>query len=175
MRRSSELMPPVELPSRVTSIFFLTSIFNNSIQSSIAVFHLGRTSMKNGKGRIATWQPRKRVVRKRRAARRSNSSSATQDRGRASVPCVIFCRCALDRFAVPMLLLHLMQVARRDSGLAADLPERIPVALLHTEFWEMVLCCARGVGAGRCSRFSLFSAWASRQICSAPLAGPWLR
>ncbi len=76
----------VKLPPRVSSIFFLTSIFNHSIQSSIAVYSC-RDIHEQWKGRIETWQLRKRVV-KRRAARKSNSSSSTQDRGRTSVPLV---------------------------------------------------------------------------------------
>ncbi len=81
-------MSDVKLQSRMTSIFLLTSIFNESIHSSIAVFHLDRIH-EQWKGRIETWQQRKRVVRKRRAARRSNCSSSHKDRGRASVPFVI--------------------------------------------------------------------------------------
>src|SRR5260370_22716210 len=69
-------------------IFLLTSILNEVIHSSIAVFHLDRIH-KQWKGKIETWKQRKRVVRKRRAARRSNCSSSHKDRGRASVPFVI--------------------------------------------------------------------------------------
>jgi len=36
--------------SKMFYIFFLTSIFNHSIHSSIAVFYLRPHSMKNGKG-----------------------------------------------------------------------------------------------------------------------------
>jgi hypothetical protein len=52
--------------SRMTSIFFLTSIFNPSIHSSIAVFYLGPHIHEKWKGRIETWQPRKRQKRKPR-------------------------------------------------------------------------------------------------------------
>src|SRR5690242_9664338 len=73
--------------SRVTSIFFLTSIFINSIQSSIAVFFLGPHIHEKWKGRIETWQLRKKLVqRKRRAPRKSKSSSSQIKRGRESVP-----------------------------------------------------------------------------------------
>jgi hypothetical protein len=119
----------VKPPPRVSSIFFLTSIFNNSIQSSIAVFHLGRISMKNGKGRIATWQPRKRVVRKRRAARKSNPLFTRTRQGTRKRPLLFFlslCSKPLDCFAVAMALLHLIQAARRDSGLAARCPGEKP-------------------------------------------------
>src|SRR6185312_3637847 len=58
----------------MTSIFFLTSIFNHSIQSSIAVFYLRPHIHEKWKGRIETWQLRKRQ--RRRAQRKSNSSSA---------------------------------------------------------------------------------------------------
>src|SRR5258708_18538479 len=67
----------------MTSIFFLTSIFNNSIHSSIAVFYSDRIHEK-WKGRIETWQLRKRQ--KRRAPKRSNCSSHQNQRGRESVP-----------------------------------------------------------------------------------------
>jgi hypothetical protein len=50
--------------SKMTSIFFLTSIFNHSIHSSIAVFYLGPQIHEKWKGRIETWQPRKRQKRK---------------------------------------------------------------------------------------------------------------
>src|ERR1044071_6449661 len=60
--------------SNMTSIFFLTSIFNHSIQSSIAVFYLRPHIHEKWKGRIETWQPRKRQ--KRRAQRKSKSSSS---------------------------------------------------------------------------------------------------
>lgn len=59
--------------SKLASIFFLTSIFNHSIHSSIAVFYLGPHIHEKWKGRIETWQPRKRQ--KRRAQRKSKSSS----------------------------------------------------------------------------------------------------
>ena len=52
--------------SNLTSIFFLTSIFNHSIHSSIAVFYLGPHIHEKWKGRIETWQPRKRQKRKPR-------------------------------------------------------------------------------------------------------------
>src|SRR5215510_12424656 len=58
--------------SKMTSIFSLTSIFNPSIHSSIAVFYLGPHIHEKWKGRIETWQPRKR---QRRRAKRNNSSS----------------------------------------------------------------------------------------------------
>src|SRR5260370_4814186 len=88
MHSGTKAMSDVKLQSRMTSIFLLTSIFNESIHSSIAVFHLDRIH-EQWKGRIETWQQRKRGVRKRRAARRSNCSSSHKDRGRASVPFVI--------------------------------------------------------------------------------------
>lgn len=69
--------------SRMTSIFFLTSIFNPSIHSSIAVFYLGPHIHEKWKGRIETWQPRKR---QRRRPRRNNGPSQETKRGRASVP-----------------------------------------------------------------------------------------
>ena len=69
--------------SKMTSIFFLTSIFNHSIHSSIAVFYLGPHIHEKWKGRIETWQPRKR---QKRRARRNNNSSHQTKRGRASVP-----------------------------------------------------------------------------------------
>jgi hypothetical protein len=50
----------------------LTSIFNHSIHSSIAVFYLGPHIHEKWKGRIETWQPRKR---QKRRAKRNNSSS----------------------------------------------------------------------------------------------------
>src|ERR1043165_4093275 len=56
----------------MTSIFFLTSIFNHSIHSSIAVFYSEPQIHEKWKGRIETWQPRKR---QRRRAKRNNSSS----------------------------------------------------------------------------------------------------
>jgi hypothetical protein len=55
--------------SKLASIFFLTSIFNHSIHSSIAVFYLGPHIHEKWKGRIETWQPRKR---QRRRPRRNN-------------------------------------------------------------------------------------------------------
>src|SRR6266481_1595533 len=75
------------MKSRVTSIFFLTSIFNNSIHSSIAVFQESH-SMKMEKGRIEQWQPRKKVEQRKRAEqrKRSNSPSHCTTRGRESVP-----------------------------------------------------------------------------------------
>jgi hypothetical protein len=60
----------------MTSIFFLTSIFNHSIHSSIAVFYLGPHIHEKWKGRIETWQPRKRQ--KRRAAERKSNGSSNQ-------------------------------------------------------------------------------------------------
>src|SRR5215470_11006091 len=69
--------------SRMTSIFLLTSIFNPSIHSSIAVFYLGPHIHEKWKGRIETWQPRKR---QRRRPRRNNGPSQETKRGRASVP-----------------------------------------------------------------------------------------
>src|SRR5258708_1193081 len=58
--------------SKLTSIFFLTSIFNHSIHSSIAVFYSEPHIHEKWKGRIETWQPRKR---QKRRAKRNNSSS----------------------------------------------------------------------------------------------------
>jgi len=63
------------LQSEMSSIFFLTSIFNISIQSTVAVFLFGPHIHEKWKGRIETWQQRKKVVRrKRRAARKSNNA-----------------------------------------------------------------------------------------------------
>jgi hypothetical protein len=94
--------PGPQALSRESSIFLLTSIFNNSIHSSIAVFHLEPQIHEKWKGRIAKWQPRKRAARKR-AARKSSSSLAQKDRGRESVPFVIFCRFAPHRLRVSLL------------------------------------------------------------------------
>jgi hypothetical protein len=109
--------------SRESSIFLLTSIFNNSIHSSIAVFHLEPQIHEKWKGRIAKWQPRKRAARKR-AARKSSSSLARKKTGDAKAsPFVYLCRSApkpLDCFALAISLLHLLQAARRDSGQAAE-------------------------------------------------------
>jgi hypothetical protein len=66
----------------MTSIFFLTSIFNHSIHSSIAVFYLGPHIHEKWKGRIETWQPRKRQ--KRRAKRNNNSSIKPKGTRKAS-------------------------------------------------------------------------------------------
>src|SRR5262249_19808260 len=87
MHPRTKAMSPVKRPSRMTSIFLLTSIFNESIHSSIAVFYLDRIH-EQWKGRIETWQQRKRVVRKRRAARKNSRPFGHKDRGRASVPFV---------------------------------------------------------------------------------------
>jgi len=54
----SDPSPPVP-QSKMTSIFFLTSIFNHSIHSSIAVFYLRPHIHEKWKGRIETWQPEK--------------------------------------------------------------------------------------------------------------------
>src|SRR5438270_13469267 len=67
----------------MTSIFFLTSIFNHSIHSSIAVFYLGPHIHEKWKGRIETWQPRKRQKRK---PRRNNWLSHQPKGTRKSVP-----------------------------------------------------------------------------------------
>src|ERR1043165_4238591 len=72
--------------SKMTSIFFLTSIFNHSIHSSIAVFYLGPHIHEKWKGRIETWQPRKRQ--KRRAKRNNNSSNQTKGDGVKASPLV---------------------------------------------------------------------------------------
>jgi hypothetical protein len=72
---TSERLDPAR-QSKMTSIFFLTSIFNHSIHSSIAVFYLGPHIHEKWKGRIETWQPRKRQ--KRRAAERKSNSSSNQ-------------------------------------------------------------------------------------------------
>ena len=74
--------------SKMTSIFFLTSIFNHSIHSSIAVFYLGPHIHEKSKGRIETWQPRKRQ--KRRARRNNNSSNQTKGDGVKASP-LVFC------------------------------------------------------------------------------------
>src|ERR1051326_7009903 len=71
---------------KLASIFFLTSIFNHSIHSSIAVFYLGPHIHEKWKGRIETWQPRKR---QRRRPRRNNwLSHQTQGDGVKVVPLV---------------------------------------------------------------------------------------
>jgi len=90
MQSRTEAMSLVKPQSKVTSIFLLTSIFNNSIHSSIAVFHLGPHIHEEWKGRIETWQQRKKVVRKRRAARRSNCSSATKTGDAQASPSFLF-------------------------------------------------------------------------------------
>ena len=72
----------------MTSIFFLTSIFNHSIHSSIAVFYLRPHIHEKWKGRIETWQPRKR---QKRRARRNNNSSHQTKRGRVSAPFSSWC------------------------------------------------------------------------------------
>lgn len=73
----------------MTSIFFLTSIFNHSIHSSIAVFHLGPHIHEKWKGRIETWQPRKRQKRK---PKRNNWLSHQKTKGDAQAsPLVLSC------------------------------------------------------------------------------------
>src|SRR5215469_8663127 len=112
--------------SRESSIFLLTSIFNNSIHSSIAVFHLEPQIHEKWKGRIATWQPRKRAARKR-AARKSSSSLAQKQTGDAKAsPSFVYVASLqkLSSFAFAMILLRLRQAARRGSGRAADLRKR---------------------------------------------------
>lgn len=69
--------------SKLASIFFLTSIFNHSIHSSIAVFYLGPHIHEKWKGRIETWQPRKR---QRRRPRRNNWSFTEKLQGTRKRP-----------------------------------------------------------------------------------------
>jgi hypothetical protein len=48
----------------MTSIFFLTSIFNHSIHSSIAVFYLGPHIHEKWKGRIENMATKKKAKKK---------------------------------------------------------------------------------------------------------------
>src|SRR5690349_18877829 len=75
--------------SNMTSIFFLTSIFNHSIHSSIAVFYLGPHIHEKWKGRIETWQPRKR---QKRRPRRNNWSFTSTSGGAQASPLVFSAR-----------------------------------------------------------------------------------
>jgi hypothetical protein len=110
MHSRTEAMSLVKQQSKVTSIFLLTSIFNESIHSSIAVFYVDRIH-EQWKGRIETWQQRKKVVRKRRAARRSNCSSATKTGdAQASPSFFLWLRSKpLRRAGIATMLLRLIQ------------------------------------------------------------------
>jgi hypothetical protein len=55
---------------KIASIFLLTSIFNNSIHSSIAVFYSGRTFHENGKGRIEQMATKKKGGSKKKGGKK---------------------------------------------------------------------------------------------------------
>lgn len=139
--------------------------------------------MNNGKGRIETWQQRKKVVRKRRAARRSNCSSSHKDRGRASVPFVFLSLRSTPPVIQPlvMILLLLTHAARRPLGLAANSPLEIFCRCAPHR------CCALLIatilprllqrGAARLRRHPLCNCHSEtkRGICSAGVGIVWMQ
>jgi hypothetical protein len=108
--------------SKMTSIFFLTSIFNPSIHSSIAVFYLGPHIHEKWKGRIETWQPRKR---QRRRPRRNNWLSH-QTQGDAQASPLVF---ILDSVA------PLRTVRHRFPATIASAPDASRILAIR-RFWQ---------------------------------------
>jgi hypothetical protein len=123
-------MPVLKALSRESSIFLLTSIFNNSIHSSIAVFHLEPQIHEKWKGRIAKWQPRKRAARKR-AARKSSSSLAQKQTGDAKAsPSFIYAAPLQNRLTVSLLRSAFCACCKRLGA--------TPAKPLHSRGWPLL-------------------------------------